>query len=88
MSKHSLSLVQRIFRKILSKETFIALKLSSLSWRISCRYCHYETNYWEQGGVRLGTATKKATPGKCPQCNRWQWFPVKKIDSSFSNDSS
>lgn len=71
-----MSKLQKIFSLLLPQSWFSFLKKSSLSWKIQCKQCGYQTNFWEQGGLRIGKSFKKAVPGKCPTCKKWGMFSV------------
>jgi hypothetical protein len=75
---NSLSLWQKIFKVIASKDTFTAMEAESRTWTIQCENCRCERTIWEIGGIRWKAAGSPRMYRACPNCGQKQWHTVYK----------
>ena len=77
----NLSLTQRFFKMISSKQGFEAMEKESKTWMVQCSNCKYERSIWDIGGIRSGAAGNPSTRIRCTNCNQNNWHTIYRKES-------
>ncbi len=67
------SLVQKLFKAILSQDKFEDAERESRLWVLQCSNCKYERLVWDMGGIRWKAAGNPRVDRLCPNCNQKNW---------------
>ena len=65
-----MSVVQKLFVKILPKRWAEDMEAHSRSWMIRCRTCGSERSVWDIGGIRWRAVGSSATLMRCQNCGQ------------------
>ena len=72
--------MQRLVKFLAPKSLFARMEAESKAWFLECP-CGWSISVWDAGGIRFkATTTKKKTLGKCPACEKMQWFSFKRME--------
>lgn len=77
----SLSLTQRFFKMISSKQGFEAMQQESKTWMVQCSNCKYEKSIWDMGGIRYKAVGNPKTYMRCSNCNQGNWHTIYRKES-------